>query len=119
VLSFVLTLSGPAIDAPNGTTTAGSTFGVGFYDVNQNSILTNDASGFAGEVNINLDGTTTPVSFPNAANGPSVVTIQETPEPSALWLFAGILGIALCARQVTPRTPWTRLPTCRSFSNMM
>jgi hypothetical protein len=95
VLSFVLTLSGPAIASPNGTSTAGTTFGVGFYDINQNSILTDDPSGFAGEVNINLDGTTAPIVFPNASGGPSVVTIQQVPEPSMFWLVAGIIGVLL------------------------
>jgi len=76
--SFVLTLSGPAIDTPNGTSTAGSTFGVGLYDNTMTPILTNQGAttGFAGSVNINLNGTTTPTAFPTATNGPSVVTFQ-------------------------------------------
>jgi len=94
-LSFVLTLSGPAIDNPNGTSLAGSTFGLGFYDINQSSILTNDASGFAGGVDIGLLGDTVPFTFPDAQNGPSVVTIQQTPEPSTFWLAVGstLLGV--------------------------
>jgi hypothetical protein len=102
VLSFVLTLGGPAISAPNGTATSGSTFGVGFYDQNQNSILTNDPSGFAGEVDINLDGTTTSESFSNASGGPSVVSIAQTPEPSTFWPAALAAGMLLVV------FPWVR-----------
>ena len=74
-VSFTVVLSGPAIDAPNGTATAGSTFSVSLYDMNQNPILTNQAAltGAAGQIDINLDGSTTPTAFPNANNGPSVV----------------------------------------------
>jgi hypothetical protein len=93
VLSFMLTLSGPAISDPNGTSTAGTTFGVGFYDASQNSILTGDSSGFAAEVNINLDGSTTPTVFDSASGGPSVATIQAVPEPASFGLVGGIAGI--------------------------
>lgn len=103
-LSFLVILSGPAIDNPDGVSTAGSTFGVGFYDSGSNSILTDDASGFAGEVNINLDGTTTPVTFLYGGEL-SVATIQLVPEPSTLWLGAGIIGM-LCVYEVW-RARWT------------
>jgi len=76
-LSFEVTFSGPAIDTPNGTATAGSTFGIGLYDSNQNPILTNQGAttGFAGQVDINLNGTTTATAFPrNNMGGTSVVT---------------------------------------------
>ena len=73
-IAFSVTLGGPAINAPNGTATAGSTFGVGLYDQNQNPILTNQGAftGFAGLIDINLNGTTTVTAFPTATNGPSV-----------------------------------------------
>jgi hypothetical protein len=74
--SFQLTLSGPALDTPNGTATAGTIFGVGLNDSTPDPILTNQGgtTGFAGEVDINLDGTTTPTTFPNGSS-PSVVSI--------------------------------------------
>jgi len=85
-VSFLLVLSGPAIDAPNGTSTAGSTFGVGLYDNTQTPILTNQGgtTGFAGQVDINLDGTTTATAFPTATLGPSVVTLTPTLSPDEL-----------------------------------
>jgi hypothetical protein len=75
--SFVLILSGPALDSPNGTATAGSLFCLGLYDSKQNPILTNQTqtTGAAGTVDINLNGTTTTTAFPSNANGgPPVVT---------------------------------------------
>ncbi len=82
--SFVLTLSGPAIDTPNGVATAGSTFGIGLYDNTQNPILTDQGAltGFAGQVDINLNGTNTPTAFPTAGAGPSVVTFQIPNRPT-------------------------------------
>ncbi len=78
-ISFTVTLMGPAIDSPDGLATAGSTFGVGLYDNSfliPQPILTNQGagSGFAGQIDINLNGSTTATAFPNANNGPSVVT---------------------------------------------
>jgi hypothetical protein len=82
--SFVLTLSGPAIDTPNGTATAGSTFGIGLYDSASNPILTDQGAltGFAGQVDINLNGTNTPTAFPTPPAGPSVVTFQTPNRPT-------------------------------------
>jgi hypothetical protein len=97
--SFELSLTGPALDHPNGTSTAGSTFGVGLYDQSQNSILTNDTfNGFAGEVLVNLDGSSTPQSFPTATGGPTMATFQELPEPDTLILL-GCGSLALFFRR--------------------
>jgi hypothetical protein len=74
-ISFTVVLSGPAIDSPNGTATAGSTFSVSLLDSAMNQILSNDPSGAAAQININLDGTTTAVALPNANGGPSIATI--------------------------------------------
>lgn len=93
--TFLLILSGPAIDAPNGTATAGSTFCVGLYDAAQNPILTNQAAvtGCAGAVDINLNGSTTATAFPNANGGPSVVTFALVPSDSYLVSYAANLLI--------------------------
>jgi len=90
--SFLLTLSGPAIDTPNGIATAGSTFGVGLYDSGSNPILTNQGAttGFAGQVDINLNGTTTSTAWPsNGAGGASVVTLQMVSPPTISKAFGG------------------------------
>ena len=58
-VTFALAFSGPALTSPNGTAMSGSTFGIGFYDSTPlNPILTtNVTDGFAGIINVNLDGT--------------------------------------------------------------
>jgi hypothetical protein len=82
--NFTLVLSGPAVDSPNGIATAGSTFCVGLYDAGQNSILTNQPSGCAFTVDINLDGTTTVTAYPpNANGGNSAVTFALTQLPAS------------------------------------
>jgi hypothetical protein len=96
--SFLLMLSGPELDSPNGTSTAGSLFGISLFDGSQNVILTNQGSGLAGSVDVNLDGSTTTHAFPTASSGPSVVSfqVQTIPEPASLLLLgAGIVGLAL------------------------
>ena len=94
--TFLLSLSGPALDTPNGTSTAGSTFGLGLYDSAQNPILTNQGAttGFNGQVQVNLNGSTTTTAFPNGA-GPSVVSFVQVvvPEPGAM----GLVGLGLAA----------------------
>ena len=76
--SFLLTLSGDAIDSPSGQATAGSTFGISLYNANQRPTLTNQgaATGFAGQVEINLDGTTTPTGFNAGPGARPVITFQ-------------------------------------------
>jgi len=94
-ISFIVSLYGPALSSPNGTSTAGSTFGVGLYDSNQSPILTDQISGFAGELDVNLDGSIAVLPF---ANGrlPSVFSASTTlPEPGAGWLLG--LGVASLA----------------------
>jgi hypothetical protein len=86
-VSFVLTLSGPALSNPDRIAKAGSSFGVSLFDQAQNAILTNNSFGFAGTVDVNLDGTTTATSFPTGSGGPSVVTFQALPEPGTMLLL--------------------------------
>ena len=88
-ISFLLVVSGPAIDSPNGMSNAGSTFGVGLYDSNQLPILTDQGSvtGFVFQVDVNLNGTTTPTAFPTANEGPSVATFSPTLSPEDLFYF--------------------------------
>jgi hypothetical protein len=92
--SFVLSLSGPALDSPNGTAQSGSTFGLELNDSNQSPILTNDT--VAGQVLVNLDGSTTPQPIPTAAGGVSVVGFQVIPEPGTMVLL-GLASLGLMA----------------------
>jgi hypothetical protein len=85
--SFELTLSGPAVDTPNATATAGSSFGIGLYNSAKMPILTNQAlsTGFAAQVDIKLvSGATAPTAFPTATNGPSVVMFQNFTNPTPI-----------------------------------
>jgi hypothetical protein len=78
---------------------------LGLYDSAQNPILTNQGltTGFAGEVDIHLNGSTTTTAFPTPGPGPSVVSFRlvlpvppvsapvVSPNPAALqgFLFQG------------------------------
>jgi hypothetical protein len=72
-----------------------SYFGLGLYDGSQIPNLTNQGAttGFAGEVDINLNGTTSATAFPNGTNQ-SVVSFASvtTPETSTFL----VLGLGLC-----------------------
>jgi hypothetical protein len=113
-LSFKVSLDGPAIKTPDGTADSGSTFVLAFYaDDGATLILTtNLVDGSAAEIFINLDGTTTPVTYAGTPGGPSFVTIRPespstVPEPGSFWEIGTALILALGAiryRQV-PRTP--------------
>jgi hypothetical protein len=75
--SFQLTLTGPALDNPNGTSSSGSTFALTLYNSPLPPtavLLTNNPAGPVFEVNVNLNGTTTGIASPNATGGPTVVT---------------------------------------------
>ena len=93
--SFIVSLAGPALESPNGTSATSSTFLVGLYDNSQIPILTTDFSGSVGAIDINLDGTTTSTSFPMSEGSGSVVTFDEltVPEPCTLLLLAVGMGI--------------------------
>jgi hypothetical protein len=82
-VSFILVLSGSAIDSPNSTSASGSTFGFGIYDRAEHPILTNEASGRVGEIHINVDGTVSPVVLSRTGKaGPSVVTFTRVEVPT-------------------------------------
>jgi hypothetical protein len=91
-LSFDVSLFGPALSAPDGTSTSGSTFAFSMFSDPAGTIpvLTSDkTNGFALTVSVNLDGSTTLTSF--VSTGPSV------PEPDSLALVATGLTITLGA----------------------
>lgn len=84
-ISFVVTLSGPAVDTPNGMATAGSTFAISLYAADGvTPILTNQgaASGAIALIDVNLNGSTTTTAFPTATGGPSVATLTPQVRPT-------------------------------------
>lgn len=92
---FTLTLDGPAVNAPNGTSTSGSTFGIALFDdAGLNALLTVDPFGFAGILDIGLDGSITPTLYDAALNTPSIVSLSTStaiPEPATIGTFAAAL----------------------------
>ena len=99
--AFNLTLDGPALQAPNGTANSGSTFGLGLFDSTQNSILTTDPNGFAGLVDVKLDGSTVTTVFPSDSHGGApVVQFVATPEPSTIGMsLIGLLSLSWLSRR--------------------
>ena len=92
-LSFLLTLGGPAVDAPNHTASSGSTFAFSmFANDGATPELTSSPDGFGFTVDVNLDGSTTVTDFITSENSIQVVT----PEPAALALsLTGFAAIAI------------------------
>jgi hypothetical protein len=99
-LSFDLTLSGPALEQPNGL---GSTFSLFLLDGSGMPALADLSFSPLGQVldvNVNADGSITPIAYPTVS-GPPVVSVSllapaapVVPEPSALALLAlGLAGV--------------------------
>jgi len=99
-ISFTVDLGGPAISAPDGTSSSGSSLTFFVYDSSYNPLLADSSSpiGQALEVDVNLDGTTTPTSYsPQLSASP----VTPAPEPASLILLvAGMVGIAVLKRLV-------------------
>lgn len=96
-ISFDVTLDGPAVESPDATSISGSTFAVSFFDSNMNPVFTTNPDGFAGIINLNIDGSTSVQTFPSNDDGSLTVTNQNppppTPEPgSFLFLGTGVLA---------------------------
>ena len=84
-LLFDVSLYGPALSSPNGTSTSGSTFAFSMFSNAAGTIPALTTDGFAFKVDVNLDGTTTVTNFA------SQTTIGVVPEPSTL----ALLGTAI------------------------
>jgi hypothetical protein len=87
-ISFQVSLYGPALTSPDGTSTSGSTFAFGMFSdsAGTDPTLTSDTiDGFAFTVDVNLDGTTTLTNFSSET---AVSPVSAVPEPSSL-LFLG------------------------------
>jgi hypothetical protein len=99
--SFTVVLSGLAIDSPKRTSASGSTFAISIYDRTEKPILTNNLSGVAGEIHINVDGSTGPVALPSDGNGTSsVVRFASATTPSPSFAFAPIVLAFEAARSL-------------------
>jgi hypothetical protein len=84
-ISFGVSLYGPALSAPDGVSTSGSTFAFSMFSDAAGTIpaLTTDtADGFAFTVGVNLDGTTTVSNF-SSQTTVATATTSATPEPGS------------------------------------
>jgi len=99
---FALTLSGPALDSPGGS--SGSSFALSLYDAaGLTPLLTTDPNGSVLTVNLNVSGTTSVLTFPQSStNSTPAASVSSVPEPSSLVLFGlGVLGLlAYVLRQI-------------------
>jgi hypothetical protein len=95
-VSFDVSLYGPALSSPDGTSTSGSTFAFSMFSDAAGAIpaLTSDTTnGSAFTVDVNLDGTTTAT---NSSVETTISRVSAVPEPSSLMLLgAGLAAIAL------------------------
>jgi hypothetical protein len=83
-LAFDVTLFGPAVNAPNGTSLSTSVFNFSIFSDPAGTIpaLTSNPNGIAATITVNLDGSVTPASL-----SPFV----STPEPGYTWLAGSAL----------------------------
>lgn len=89
-LSFNVSLYGPALSSPNGTSSSGSTFAFSLFSDQAGTVpaLTTDTTnGFAYLVNVNVDGSTAVTN--------NIVSAATVPEPASgplagLWLLLSI-----------------------------
>lgn len=98
-LSFQVSLYGPALSSPDGTSTSGSAFAFSMFSNAAGTIpvLTTDTTdGFAFTVDVNLDGTTTVANF--SAQTTVVPETGAIPEPGTLPLMAVGIGLWLAFR---------------------
>ena len=103
-LSFNASLFGPALSAPNGTSTSGSAFAFSMFSDAAGTIptLTTDLTdGFAFTANVNLDGMTTISNF--SAQTSIVPQTNAVPEPSGIALSAASLILVVVFRRLRAR----------------
>ena len=102
-ITLMMGIDGPAVESPDPSSIAGSTFAISFFDSNFNPIFTTNPDGFAAIINLNPDGTATVENFPGSDGGSVTITALNppsttTPEPNTILLLAtglsGIIGLA-------------------------
>jgi hypothetical protein len=110
-LAFLLSFGGPALTAPDGTSSSGSTFAFAMFDsTGVNPLLTNDPNGNTFKVDVNLNGSTTLTNFSvSGLNGAPVASIQQVvPEPSGFPTAAILLACLVGRRLVLGAWPASR-----------
>jgi hypothetical protein len=92
-LSFLVSLSGPALTAPDGSATSPYEFDFETFSDAAGTVpvLTSDPNGISGSVDVSPEGIVTT----NAVS--PQLTIN--PEPGTVWLFAGAIGAAFLLRR--------------------
>jgi hypothetical protein len=97
-LFFDVSLYGPALSSPDGTSTSGSTFAFSMFSDSAGTIpaLTTDTvDGFAVTVDVNLDGTTTAASLSDQT---AIEQVSSTPEPGSMAEMALAVGLWITFR---------------------
>jgi hypothetical protein len=98
-LFFDVSLYGPALSSPDGTSTSGSTFAFSMFSDPAGTVpalTTNLTDGFAFRVDVNLDGTTTVTNFSDQTT--VVPVTNAVPEPSSFVLIGAALGCCMVLR---------------------
>ncbi len=105
-ISFAVSLYGPALSAPDGVSTSGSTFAFSMFSDSSGTIpvLTTDTTeGFAFTIGVNLDGSTT-VTDDSSQTAMNPVGGAAAPEPgTAAALGMGIAALILLGLKARPR----------------
>lgn len=105
-LSFDVSFFGPALSAPDGVSTSGSTFAFSMFSdqVGMTPTLTSDLTdGFGFTLNVNLDGTTTVTNFSSETS--VVPQTSGIPEPRGIALSAVSLMLVAALRRLRTGTP--------------
>lgn len=104
-MTFTVALSGPGVTTPD-SGLPGSSFGLSFYDGSFNPLLTTDPAGTVVTVNLNPDGSISPVTFPSDNSGGVAVggavpqAPAAVPEPTSIVLFvSGLCGFCVYVRK--------------------
>jgi hypothetical protein len=94
-LSFLVSLSGPALTAPDGNATSPYEFDFFTYSDQAGSIpvLTSDPNAISGKIDISPEGIVTSSAVS------SDLTLTPSPEPGTVWLFACAIGAAFLVRR--------------------
>jgi len=88
-ISFVVDLSGPALDSPDGNATSPYEFAFSTYSDTAGTVpvLTTDPNGISAYIEVSPEGVVTTDAVSADA------TITATPEPATLWMLTGALAL--------------------------